>query len=452
MSLGWQIQENEVMRGQPAVDVLPSDFSDNVSASYRSTFAENSYFWRNSQLNDANDQRIKTLEDHLGKPFNEAIKDLPEEEIKEFTRQSAEGGGEDAAYKLQNLLIDRLSVGIRDQGGQINIRNSQEVEAGVVDEAKRLGWKAAATQRGSSAFDKYVGGFVGGAAGALRDPINAASMFVGAGQAKLGARILQEAFIGAGVEAAQQFQPGFDEWKEAIGQEWGFEERISNILLAGAAAGGLTAGIGVGIRGARYARSRAFTELEGVLKKPSRFDNLRPEQKQAARDAADYAGVQARKSLVDEYSPSGRRQDAEAHVRALDEFEANARANRPGFSLSREEFDRGLRSKAGDYDHDQLNVARDALLDERPAQVAANDVFPTTRKKYFSFEEATEDFTPEAITRRNDQVLTDLQTRAETEPSATMLVDDRQVSVRQVLDEVTEQQRQIEAFRVCGLR
>lgn len=86
----------------------------------------------------------------------------------------------------------------------------------------------------------YMGGAVAG------DPINLASMFVGAGAGSTILRtVLTETAINAGVEVAQI--PSRIKWERSMGNKYGLGDALTDVALAGIGAGaitGLTKGIG----------------------------------------------------------------------------------------------------------------------------------------------------------------------------------------------------------------
>jgi hypothetical protein len=93
---------------------------------------------------------------------------------------------------------------------------------------------------------------VGGAVPAMRDPINAAGLFLGGGASVakgVAGRVLdvalREAAINAGLTAAQQ--PFVQDWRREAGLSAGFEEAASNVAMA-AALGGV---LGGGLQGVR---------------------------------------------------------------------------------------------------------------------------------------------------------------------------------------------------------
>lgn len=91
-----------------------------------------------------------------------------------------------------------------------------------------------------SAFSNLVGNFGGSMAGYISDPVQAASMFVGAGELKvsvsLGKALLRaaagEAAIGSVITTAEQIP--VMEWNNRLGMDYGLDEAAANILMGGA--------------------------------------------------------------------------------------------------------------------------------------------------------------------------------------------------------------------------
>ena len=86
---------------------------------------------------------------------------------------------------------------------------------------------------------------LGGTVAAVVDPVNLESMFLGGAAKNLWQLAMQEALIGAGVEAIQQ--PEIAEWYAALGLEYSAEDFASNVGLA--AIGGAAVPVGISIAG-----------------------------------------------------------------------------------------------------------------------------------------------------------------------------------------------------------
>lgn len=111
-------------------------------------------------------------------------------------------------------------------------------------------------QRNATDTDAFWGGFIGSVGGFMTDPLNVATLPLGAGA---GRTILSAMKIEAGVQATVEaaIQPSVVKWQEELGQEYGVGDALANI--AGAAAfGGIFTGV---IRGAKPTAQAAFSKL-----------------------------------------------------------------------------------------------------------------------------------------------------------------------------------------------
>lgn len=159
--------------------------------------------------------------------------------------------------------------------------------------------------RNPSAVSRTAGALVGGIGAAAVDPINAATMFFGAGEIQAGlkgfaaARAVMraaviEGTINAGIEAATQ--PTIAAWQKELGHRYGFAEAAENVGLAfagGAALSGLIRGGGALIRrGADYSGSVSADVLDTIASNEKMPQNV--------RDAASFMSRQAH---IDESAP-----------------------------------------------------------------------------------------------------------------------------------------------------
>lgn len=101
----------------------------------------------------------------------------------------------------------------------------------------------------------YLAQFFGGTAAIAADPVNLESMFLGGAAKNIWSLALQEALIGASVEASQQAQVA--EWYATLGLPYSAEDFVANVGLAafgGAAVPVVLAGAG---RGAKFTINQA---------------------------------------------------------------------------------------------------------------------------------------------------------------------------------------------------
>lgn len=193
--------------------------------------------------------------------------------------------------------------------------------------------------RNPSAISRTSGALIGGIGAAAVDPINAATMFFGAGEIQAGlkgfaaARAIMktaalEGVINAGVEAMTQ--PSIAAWQKELGHRYGFGDAVENVGLAfvgGTALSGLIRGTGAVIRRGRdYSGSVSADVLDTIASSEKLPQNVR-----------DAAAFMSRQAHIDESAPPKTIKSAEdlkAHretaQKVAEDFEAyKTRADAP---------------------------------------------------------------------------------------------------------------------------
>lgn len=185
-----------------------------------------------------------------------------------------------------------------DQGRQTNpeawqgIRKQEEIEAIPIDKAQvaRVAQEDVSS-RAEDNWARYGGQLLGGAAAAFVDPINLATLPLGAGA---GAGVLRGALIdGAvnmGVEAAEA--PLTAEWQKKLGYKYGLGQMAADIATAGI---GGTALSGI-IRGAAHGLGKLTGKSSEILDRIAKD----PQAPSEVKDAAQYMN---RVAQIDEGAP-----------------------------------------------------------------------------------------------------------------------------------------------------
>lgn len=215
-------------------------------------------------LEEATRRRLKAIQDATGVSLENPELGGYRAEARAAARQAAleavragssggglEGGLPGEARRILQSRLDALAQNFPDK--------ADVIKAGVplIDDARALAKAAELELEGAAGAMRntalQVGtGFAGGAAGYFYDPLNLATMFVGAGPssagtaaARIGATALREALINAGVTALTQ--PAVQAWRDEIGVRSGVVPALENIGMA-ALFGGL---FGAAFEGAR---------------------------------------------------------------------------------------------------------------------------------------------------------------------------------------------------------
>lgn len=238
------------------------------------------------------------------------------------------------AYEEATKKIDTfISEGrLKDPERFKDIRTTQE----ITEEAQRISGVTTARMndvmsRNPSTISKVIGGFGGGMAGVMTDPLNAATMAFGAGEVNLALRGVPlakaiakaaavDGSINAAVEAMQT--PEMIRWQKTLGQEYGMKEAAANIALAGAggfALSGVVRGAIPGIKSASGYTGSVSREI---------WDKIGASVKlpKSVRDASTYM---SRAAHIDEGAPAailkerrGETENREALKKTIDDIEA----------------------------------------------------------------------------------------------------------------------------------
>lgn len=301
----------------------PSSFGENLGAawdSFRYTDRAGAY---DDHIFDAYEKRAKLIEDLTGeKVGNPYGKEVNSDAIDRFVEGAIDlvGGafGAKTPAEMREAEIQEYEARVTAALDRLPeeqrrlVATRAEIEAQIAREAKRL-----ETRQGELAatggWQGVAGQFLGGMAAAMTTPEQLATLPLGApGKMGVVARILTEAAIGAGTEAA--LQPGVQAQRDQMDLEAGFGPAMQNIGL-GAAGGAVFAG-GVEaaralIRGGRSAFEKKFgrpptkTE-EAALDVARQALEVEATTPYVAKDAATAAVYQANQKAATAAAIEGR--------------------------------------------------------------------------------------------------------------------------------------------------
>ena len=192
------------------------------------------------------------------------------------------------------------------------IRNINEIDQAIIDKAKALREKYEQTAARATPWDAFWGTMGGGVVGAMNDPLNVSTMFIGPGATSFAGGFLRgvaaafgkSAAVNIGVESV--IQPAVFDYKKEIESPYELRDALMNIGFAG---------IGGGILGgAGYTILRGFNKL-----------SARGELTPAQQRIGDY--IQQIQSIADNTDVYTARQ-LEAHVEALVRIDADLKEGR----------------------------------------------------------------------------------------------------------------------------
>lgn len=241
-------QNNALARASaaPAAELAPA-FSESFGAAFAEAraFGNSDALWRGRH--DAVQQALDAFEDATG----EALQN-PE--------AAAPGPNRDALERHNQARFEQIAGERPDL--KLSYPSDEQRQQTAVERAQQARGDAARLDARPGTFASGAGGVIGGIAGAMTDPLNIASMFMGAGAAS---GILRTAAIEAGLAAGSQavIEAGTAPFKQQVDPKWGLGDAAESIAMAGAGGavigGGLKA-LGTGISHLRGRPSSAAVE------------------------------------------------------------------------------------------------------------------------------------------------------------------------------------------------
>lgn len=314
MSVLGLIDKSRVDAGFGAIEAPSTEFSDVVPASLEATarnYLTSSKDFFEGRERSTRDQKYKEL---TGRDlYEDAIQASPQAE-KMLERRKRLGDANAFRFDPEVLAAVDQHIGTlktQDPTKFQGVFNSEEITGEVKRKARESLAKSETVQAGATPFAAVAGNLVGGAAASFIDPLNLATIPLGAG---ISAGIIKTALIEAGVNIGAEIvsHPFVSEWQKELGNEYGaadFAENIGMAALFGAGLGAATKAIPMGYAKAKNLMfdqmAAKFDELDNI---PAR-DAARAESRRVHIESADPA------RLIDDVDP-------QAHRQALEEADA----------------------------------------------------------------------------------------------------------------------------------
>lgn len=346
----------------------PSIEEENLAVEPAATFGDvaSSTFWESilavspiSKSTGITMQANKSEDMYFGLTGNHLIRDAIEAQGPKYVPNFNIGSGGIAGLKYADIQTSDELKRITDE--YITNRRNTEFEKfkdmktsiELEDDAKReasLAIQTAAEKRaGASGFSSVTGTLAGGFAASIFDPINLATLPLGASAAHgIVKTMLLEA--GANVLAEGLSAPAIASWQKEIGEEYGLEDFAMNAASAalfGAGFSGILKGAG---KGFEMSKSYAFRLMAEHL------------DSQKKTDDAIAAQFVSRDFYVREAAPAG--VDVDTHFRLVTEAETALKAGRT-FDASEIAPDLDAKIKEG-YVHETQQRLQKNLNDEAP--------------------------------------------------------------------------------------
>lgn len=232
------LNQSKISIGEGPLDFQPSDFSDVVSSTFES-IRDN--FNIDSQSRLIEDERIKRRDE---------FKDLTGINLRDEARKRAASSRDVRIHPKSGIIpeweIDKFEEQVVNEWRKSDerfqgIKTLEDLQDQAAERARLSAKEAEKVRKGATGFAGTVGSLVGGLGAIATDPLNIASLPLGAGAGRtLLKTILIEAGINAGTELATQ--PFVAEWQNKIGNEYGITDAVENVgmaaLFGGAFGGG----------------------------------------------------------------------------------------------------------------------------------------------------------------------------------------------------------------------
>lgn len=272
---------------------LPPSFSEGFYAAFAESraYANSDALWR--ARHEVVQGALDALENVTG-------------EVYANPEAAARGPNRDALEKSIRSRFDSLKVERPDLN--LYYPTEEEIQAGAVAKAQQAKGELDALSAKPGTFSSGAGFILGDIAGALTDPLNIASMFMGAGPA---AGILRTAAVEAGIAAGSQavIEAGTAGFKKQVDPNYGLKDAAGNIVAAGAGGAIIGGGLKALGRAVEWWRGRSRAELP--------------------REVQDALNVTEREKQIRETNPLPGVAGEQAHVEALTKAAQDVEAGRP---------------------------------------------------------------------------------------------------------------------------
>lgn len=243
MSILGLIDQSKQDAGPGGIEAPSTTLWDVASAAVDST-ARNYLFnsenlFTNREL-DARDEKYKQL---TGRDlYSDVAQTLPMEQRLKFSPQMFDKGNKNLQEPIDAYLATLRAQDPEKYGA---IFNSQEITGEVQRKAKEALLKQGKVSAGATGAANIFGQLAGGVAASFADPVNLATLPIGAGMA---ASIFKTALVEAGANAAVEVAsyPFIKKWQDELGQEYGASQFAEGVGLSMVFGGAMGAGMKIG--------------------------------------------------------------------------------------------------------------------------------------------------------------------------------------------------------------
>lgn len=373
------VDQNKIDAGPGGVQAPSTTFSDVFSASFDSmTRTRGSYskqIFTGLEFNER-DKKYKELTGN--NLIQDALNGRPDRD--QLMNDYLSNNNVESVHKVIDEYLGALRA--RDPERFKDVKTTGEVDASVKEKAISSLREEQKVGAGATPSARLLGGLAGGVAGSVADPINLATLPLGAGLASgIFKTMLIEAGINAGTELASY--PFVSEWQKELGQDYGPADLAENMGMAalfGAGFGGLFKGIE--IAAGKLPNSAKIASLRGALEdirerdiNGTRTDNIKLTE--SVDEIILALKHEERRLAIEEANPARYSESADPslHRRALAEVDAAINEGRaPDFSKMRVSDDVIRSLDEGKMKPDAANFYRTITTPEKMTARAAGNV------------------------------------------------------------------------------
>lgn len=443
------IKKENVDYGTEVAKAPSTTFADVVSSSFQSTkdnYLSSSESQVMGEITGDRDKRFKEL---TGRDiYSDALQFLDDSDS---VRQPTTGLLKTSDKRLQEAA-DKVIARMRETGELVDdgLITSGEIRSQAIERAKKSLETSQKVEAGASSFSATAGSIVGGIGAGFLDPINLATIPLGAASsAGILRTALTEAAINVGSEVA--IQPFVADWQNQVGNKYGFSEIAENIGMAaifGGGIGGLSRGLSLGVEHA--------PEVFGRMKE--RFKALKNYE---AMEAAEFM---ERKAHIDGSDISRVSEvDYDVHVKNMEEINA-ALANETKIKESNirlsdadiqkmdlEKVDIGMKRTVREFQDPEINGKYD--VDPEIEKTPVHEALDFSRPEVPDIQaqkQLEEIYNSDAVRIREETAFNDLVSSAE---SYTIFgdVDGQAMTLKDIADTVKADRDYLDIIRTCGV-
>lgn len=246
MGLIDQSKQSPPMGGidAPATD-MSDVFSTSIEATARNYLSNSKHFFQNQEFDARDEAYTKATGRNIYDDAAALINDDGARETYLRTQKTSIFKGDSKRQDIVDQYLSKMSAEDPDKYG--TIMNSQGVTGVVKDKARQSIEAQSKATAGATGAASVVGQLGGGLVAGFMDPVNVATIPLGAGMA---AGVIKTALMEAGANVVGEVisTPWIKKWQNELGQEYGMSEFAESAGMAALFGGVMGAGTAIGAK------------------------------------------------------------------------------------------------------------------------------------------------------------------------------------------------------------